>query len=176
MQSSIDTFEIAFNRFTTFLIGLVALSIGLIAILIPFNLLIIKLGYGGIWWLFEGIEYALYFGVFAGAPWVLQQGAHVQVDVVTANLPKNAAAKLDTVINLLGAAICILLAVYGSRSGIAEYIDQTLPDKDVQVANWIIVSFFALSFTMLATEFLLRLRKNRVFKLAAEDHVSEAGF
>ena len=176
MQSSLDTFEIAFNWFTAFLIGLVALSIGLIAILIPFNLVMIKLGFGGIWWLFEGIEYALYFGVFAGAPWVLQQGAHVHVDVITANLPPNAAAKLDIIINLLGAALCILLAVYGSRSGIAEYIDATLPDKDVQIANWIVITAFAVSFLMLAVEFLFRLRKNRVLKITADDHAAEAGF
>ncbi len=176
MQSSIDKFETGFNRLATFLIALVALSIGLIAILIPFNLAMIKLQYGGIWWLFEGIEYALYFGVFAGAPWVLQQGAHVRVDFITANLPENAAAKLDTILNILGAAICILLAVYGSRSGIAEYIDATMPDKDVRVANWIVVSAFAASFTMLALEFLFRLRKNRVFKLAENDHAPEAGF
>ena len=176
MQSLLDNFESFFNHFTTVLVALVAASIGLIAILIPFNLVMVKLQFGGIWWLFEGIEYALYFGVFAGAPWVLQQGAHVRVDVLTANVSENAAAKLDTLINDMGATLCFVLFVYGTRAAMAEYIDETLPDKDVQIANWIVVSGFAVSFLMLATEFLLRLRKNRVFKVAEDDPTSEAGF
>ena len=55
-----------------------AVSIGLIAVLIPLNLLLIKMQWGSIWWLYEAVEYALYVGVFIGAPWVLRQGAHVR--------------------------------------------------------------------------------------------------
>ncbi len=176
MNTPLDKFESGFNRLTAGFAALVAISIGLIAILIPINLFILKTQIGSMWWLNGSIEYALYFGVFAGAPWVLQQGAHVRVDVLTSALPENASKILDIIINLLGAVLCIVLFVYGTRAGISEYIDKTMPDKDLRVANWIVVSFFAFSFAMLTTEFLLRMRKNRVLRIGSEDHASEAGF
>ena len=81
MNLFLDRFETGFNRFTHFCAALVAISIALIAFLIPLNLFMVKAQLGGIWWLFEGVEYVLYCGVFIGAPWVLQKNAHVKVDV-----------------------------------------------------------------------------------------------
>jgi TRAP-type C4-dicarboxylate transport system permease small subunit len=128
------------------------------------------------WWLNGAIEYALFFGVFAGAPWVLQQGAHVRVDVLTSSLSKNAALTLDNIINLIGALICIILCFYGTRAGITEFIDQTLPDKDLRIPNWIVVVFFAFSFLMLAIEFLLRFRKTRLLTVGVDKIKAEVGF
>jgi TRAP-type C4-dicarboxylate transport system permease small subunit len=176
MSSQLDIFENVFNRLTSFFAALVAISIGLMAILIPLNLFIIKAQIGSMWWLNGSIEYALFFGVFAGAPWVLQQGAHVRVDVLSSSLSEEAAKNLDVVVNLIGAALCITLCVYGSRAGIIEFIDETMPDRDLRIANWIIVTFFAFSFLMLTIEFLLRLRPNHGVKIAEGDPASEAGF
>ncbi|HBK75789.1 MAG TPA: hypothetical protein DDZ73_05235, partial [Gammaproteobacteria bacterium] len=86
MHRRIDRFEAGFNRVVLYLAYLVALSIGLFTVLIPLNLFLIRTQLGSIWWLYEGVEYTLYFGVFIGAPWVLNQGAHVRVDVLTAVL------------------------------------------------------------------------------------------
>ena len=89
---------------------------------------------------------------------------------------ENGSQKLDVFVNLFGAALCIFLCFYGIRAGIAEFIDQTMPDKDLRIANWIVVSFFAFSFLMLTTEFLLRLRKNRILKPVDNDLSSESSF
>jgi hypothetical protein len=62
-----DTFEAGLGRLTRFLAVLVAISIGLITVLIPLNLLLVKTQLGGLWWLYEAVEYALYVGVFIGA-------------------------------------------------------------------------------------------------------------
>ena len=166
-------FEYWFIHLSQFFASLVAISIGLMAVSIPLNLLIIKTHIGSLWWLNTSIEYALYFGVFAGAPWVLQQGAHVRVDVMLSALPENASQKLDSLINLLGAGLCIFLCVYGVRAGIGEFIDQTMPDKDLRVANWIVVAFFAFSFAMLTVEFLFRMRPHRVLRSKSDDHSSD---
>ena len=106
---------------------------------------------------------------------MLQQGAHVKVDIVTSSLSPDASKRLDGFLNLFGFALCLLLCVYGSRAGISEFIDMTLPDKDVRIPNWIVVTFFALSMALLATEFLMRFRERRVLKLADDAHGSEAG-
>ena len=161
MKKLLDTIEQLFNRLLKFLIAAVAVSIGLFAVLIPVNLFLIKLQLGSLWWLNEAIEYALYVGVFAGAPWVLQQGAHVRVDVLVSVLPEKLAGKIETVLNLIGAFICMVLCFYGMRATSWEFVDGTLPDKNLRIANWYMLVVFSASFFLLTIEFLLRLRTSR---------------
>lgn len=161
MRWLIDLFEAGFNRVLRFLAALVALSIGLFAVLIPLNLALIKLQFGGIWWLYEAVEYVLYMGIFLGAPWVLQQGAHVRVDVFVSALPAAVAERLEQVVDAAGVVLCLVLAYYGLRAAISEFEDGTLPDKDLRIDNWVMMAVFAFSFLLLAIEFVLRIRRAR---------------
>ncbi len=159
MRSAADRLDAALGRFYRLVAGTVAVSIGLFAVFIPLNLLLIRLGFGGWWWLYEGVEYALYAGIFLGAPWVLRLGAHIRVDIFVDSLPEAAAGVLDRLLNLAGAALCLLLCVYGTRSAIAEFADNILPDKDLRIPTGYLMVLFAFAFLMLAVEFLLRMRR-----------------
>ena len=176
MGSRIDAIEVAFARFVEWLAVLVAISVGLIAVLIPLNLFLVKVEWGTFPWLFEAVEYALYVGVFIGAPWVLRQGAHVRVDVVTSALPKPVAARLEKVLDVAGGALCLLLFVYGVRSALLEFEDGTLPDKDLRIENWYMMAVFALSFLLLAVEFALRFRRAGEDVAAEKDVAAGSGF
>lgn len=173
MRRQIELFEAAFSRLIIFLAALSATSIGLYAVLIPVNLFLIKFQLGSMWWLYEGIEYSLYVGAFLGAPWVLQQGAHVRVDVLLLALSKAAAARMERFLNLFGAALCLFLFVYGVRATISEFQDGTMPDKVLRIENWYMMSIFAVSFFLLAIEFLLRMHRTSQDE---EVSVTEAGF
>ena len=70
----------------------------------------------------------------------------------------------------------MLLCFYGLRAVISEYQDGTLPDKDLRIANWIVLSGFAGSFLLLAIEFLLRMRRERVLTTGKDAPVGDAGF
>ena len=129
MSNVIDSIESGFNRLARWLIALVAASIGLFAVLIPFNLVLINLHYGGMWWLHEAIEYALYVGVFIGAPWVLQQGAHIRVDLASIALPRTIAVYLERIIDMAGCGLCILLFTYGIRA--AKQVHEPLAEAPV---------------------------------------------
>lgn len=159
MGKSLDRFEAGFDRLMVFFASLVAVSIALFAILIPFDLFIRSVGWGSMWWLYEGIEYALYAGIFLGAPWVLKEGAHVRVDVLVATLPKKISARLEQALDLIGAAICTALTYYAVRSMISDYLENSLPDKVLIIDDWILMLVFSVAFTMLTIEFLLRLRR-----------------
>jgi TRAP-type C4-dicarboxylate transport system permease small subunit len=159
MHRLIDSFEAGFTRLLAFLAALTALSIALIAIGIPLNLLLVKMQWGSIWWMYEAVEYALYVGVFIAAPWVLRQGAHVRVDVAVAALPARLSLRLEQALDVAGVLLCLLLCFYGIRAAISEFQDGTLPDKDLRIANWYMLAVFALSFLLLAIEFALRLRR-----------------
>jgi len=175
MQKQIDRFEARFDRLMLYLAALVAASIGLIAVLIPLNLFLVKTQLGSIWWLYEAVEYALYFGVFLGAPWVLRQGAHVRVDVVTMALRREAAERVERAMDVAGAILCIALCFYGSRVTIWEFQDGSLPDKDLRIPTGYIMTVFTASFLFLAIEFLLRFRRSMLRIPIATDS-SKANF
>ncbi len=175
MAKFIDSVESGYNRFLRFLMALVAASIGFFAILIPLNLLLIKSHTGSIWWLNEAIEYALYVGVFFGAPWVLQQGAHVRVDVIASALPQNIAVQLERLLDAFGASLCAALCFYGLRAALWEFEDGTLPDKDLRIANWYMLAVFSFSFFLLVLEFLFRIRRARsIVEKEASNHTKSA--
>ncbi len=176
MRAFLEAFEVAFNRLLRGLILVVALSIGLIAILIPLNLLLVKLHWGSIGWLYEAVEYALYVGVFLGAPWVLQQGAHVRVDVVTTALPASAAVRLEQVMDGAGAVLCLVLCVYGVRMAVSEFQDGTLPDKNLRIPTGYMMVVFATSFLMLAVEFVLRILRAREIVGRERRATADSGF
>lgn len=176
MGSLIDAFDAAFARFIVWLAVLVAVSVGLIAILIPLNLFLVTVKWGSFPWLFEAVEYALYIGVFIGAPWVLRQGAHIRVDVVTAALPRTAAARLEKVLDVAGCLLCLLLCAYGLRLTLLEFQDGTLPDKDLRIENWYMMAVFALSFLLLAVEFALRFRRAAEALEEDKDPAAGSGF
>ena len=151
-----DAFARRFHQTLWVLAVLVALSIAAITVLIPLNLLLVKMQWGNLWWLHEAVEYLLYVGVFLCAPWVLSQGAHVRVDVLTSALPLRASIKLEQCVAALCATLCTVLCVYGVRMAISEFQDGTLPDKDLRIPTWYMMVVFALSFALLAIEFVLR--------------------
>ncbi len=176
MRRQIDLFEAGFNRAMVWLAALTAISIGLFALLIPINLFLIRVQWPSMWWLYEAVEYALYFGVFIGAPWVLQQGAHVRVDILTSALRKDIAARFEQGLDVAGASLCLLLCFYGVRMTVSEFQDGTLPDKDLRIDTGIMIAVFAASFFLLAIEFLLRFRRAREIVLKEEKAAAESGF
>jgi TRAP-type transport system small permease protein len=176
MNKFLDTAESGYNRLLKLLIALVAASIGLFAVLIPLNLLLIKQQWGSFWWLNEAIEYSLYVGVFIGAPWVLQQGAHVRVDVFVAALPRRGAVWMERALDVIGVLLCTVLAVYGTRAMLWEYADGTLPDKDLRIANWYMLAVFAGAFYLLALEFLFRLRRAGTLVDEEDPNTTKASF
>ncbi len=176
MRNALERFEAGFDRSLVFLASLVAASIGLFAVLIPLDLLIRSLGWGNMWWLYEGIEYALYVGVFLAAPWVLRQGGHVRVDVLISNLPAPVAARMEQALDVIGAVICGALGYYGVRVMIADYIENSLPDKLLIIPNWWMMAVFSSACLMLVIEFLLRVRRARDTLEQEEAAKAEAGF
>ncbi|WP_147335736.1 TRAP transporter small permease [Pseudotabrizicola alkalilacus] len=169
MADLLKTFEVFFVKLNTAIAACVALSIGMFTLLVPLDFVLRKLRMGGLEWLNEGAEYFLFFGVFLSATWVLQQGAHVRVDIIISNLPARAAAWLERVMDLMGAALCGIMAYLGTRSTVSAYILGTLPDKDLRLPNWVVLTVFAVSFVLLTIEFLLR-----YFRAGRHGYVAEA--
>lgn len=152
----LDKIEAAFHGLFTFLAGLVALSIGIWAILIPLDLFLVRTGWGNLFWMTAIIEYSVFAGVFLAAPWVLQKNGHVRVDVLVGGLPSPAANYLELVVNTFGVLVCLALAWYGLDSMLLTYSDGDMIEKDVRLPVWQPIALFIFSMVLLAIEFLFR--------------------
>ena len=84
--------------------------------------------------------------------------------------------KLEQLVDCIGVVLCLVLAFYGFRETVWEFEDGTLPDKDLRIANWYMMSVFTFSFVLLATEFMFRLRRAAKIIEDEASGASEAGF
>jgi len=175
MGRFIDRFEIWFNWLNVFCAAFAAISIAAFAFLTPLDLLLRKLGWGNFPWLHEGTEYVLYVGVFLSAAWVLSKGAHVRVDILVTAVPKRAAFRLEQGLDFAGSLLCLALCYFGLEAALVEFADDAMPDKDLRIANWYMMAVFAVSFVLLAIEFLLRARRAREIMAKEAAEIAKAG-
>ncbi len=93
-------------------------------------------------WTTEVSEYALYWMTFFGAPWVLKEGGHISVDILTQRLGGAAHRAFWRVIALLGAVITAILLYYSIavlRKAVAE---NTMIVRTLIVNEWWIFAPF----------------------------------
>jgi TRAP-type transport system small permease protein len=155
-MTELDSF---FGRILTFFALLVALAFGLGTALIALDVALRNLAGIGFPWLIDVIEYGLFAGTFLAAPWVLREGAHVRVDILVTSLPPRGAALLDTLVDLIGLAVCLVLLWYGVKVTLTAQALGSMVLKSIIFPEWWALVVIPLSSLLLAIEFVLRLHR-----------------
>ena len=145
-----------YGRLLTGIGYLVAASICAMAILITLDVGLRAFRIGNLPWLNEVAEYALYAGTFLAAPWALRLGAHVRIDIIVDGLPDQASRSLEQFVDLLGGGISAVLLYFGCVGTLEAYEFGHMQFKTITIANWPLLSVFALSMLLLTTEFAFR--------------------
>jgi len=127
---------------------------GLMAFFIGADVLLRNIGGGGLAWVIELMEYAMYVATVFAAPWVLREGAHVSVDVVTANLPAWLRRPITILVCILGAAICSVICYYSAIATLRAYERGSMVYKTFIVPEWAISVFVPFGMCLVAIEFL----------------------
>lgn len=128
-----------------------------IALLVSVDVVLRNLGLGNLPWLIEVAEYVLYGATFLAAPWVLHHGGHVRVDLLLTRLPRPLARAAETLADLLGLLISVLLAWYGARAALDAHAVGALVFKHLVLPEWPLLALLPLAATLLAAEFVRRL-------------------
>jgi TRAP-type C4-dicarboxylate transport system permease small subunit len=159
---------IRFDRsFGILLTGLAVLSAAILAaitLVIPLNVLLRNLGLPVIYGALDAIEYGLMAAAFLGAPWVLRQNAHVQVDLVTHGLPPRARRKVVLAACLLGAATCAVLGWAGLQALMQSFARGSMVRTAFTFPEWWTLTVLPLSMALCTLEFLCK-----IFRPATED-------
>lgn len=150
-------FLVAFDRLVGAGGGLCVGLLLLLPVLITVDVGMRSLRLGALPWVIDASEYILYVSTLAGAPWALQQGAHVSIDALMSVLPNRVSRVIRRGVHLMGAAVCLLLAWWGGV-GTAEAISaRTMIYKAITLPEWPFRALFTLCMAMLAIELARRL-------------------
>lgn len=134
-----------------------ALIIGVVALLVTFDVIARNIGIGTFPWIVELSEYSLPLATFLIAPWLLRRGEHVRIDMVLTALPPLLARALGRIADLLGLVICLVFLHYGIRV-IANSIKlSSLVIKTLVFPEWWLFTPVPFCFALLAVEFVRRL-------------------
>ena len=110
-------------------------------------------------WANEVSEYALYVMTLLAAPWLLRQGRHVRLDLVLTLVPSRTAWRMEIAADVLGFAVCLVLVRYGAVMTYESWRLGSLTIKNLVFPEWWLLAPVPAVFTLLAIEFLFRLRR-----------------
>ncbi|NMM43041.1 TRAP transporter small permease [Rhodospirillaceae bacterium KN72] len=138
------------------------ICLGLIAVMVSLDVILRNIGTASFPWLLESVEYALFAVSFLLAPWVLNQGSHVRVDVLVTKLPGKWAHRLDILADTLGFAVCALFTWYGSRVAVKAFERGELIFKELIFPEWWLMAILPVAGILLTVEFARRLAGHRI--------------
>lgn len=133
--------------------------VAFIALGVSLDVILRNLRLGGLPWMLEASEYALFLLTFLGAPWVLRLGAHVRVDFVLSGVPRAAALGLEALGDAVGLAVSGVLLFYSGAVAARAHAEGTRVIKEFIFPEWWIFALVALSALLLIVEFLIRLSR-----------------
>ncbi len=96
--------------------GAVAAAVlGLIAVMVCFDVISRNLGFRSVVWINEVTEYALPIATLAAAPWLMWRNQHVRLDLLGAVLSPAAQRRVDRLSAALGLIVSLLMVWYSIR-------------------------------------------------------------
>lgn len=102
----------------------------------------------------------LLYITFLGAAWVLRREEHVTIDLLVVRLSPGARRWLHAANSLLGAAICLVLTVYGTLEGLASWQRGILIPAEIEMPRVVNLAVIPLGSLFLTLEFLRRARRS----------------
>lgn len=144
-----------YNGLITWLAVIGGAIFGLMAFFIGADVVMRNLTGSGLAWVIELTEYAMYVATVFAAPWVLREGAHVSVDAVTANLPRQLRRRVAIFTNLLGSVICFIIFYYSLLSTWTAFVRGNQIYKTFTIPEWWVNGFVPLGMLLVGIEFLL---------------------
>jgi TRAP-type C4-dicarboxylate transport system permease small subunit len=134
-----------------------ALTIGVMALLVTFDVIARNTGLGSFPWVVEVSEYSLPFATFLAAPWLLYRNEHVRLDMLLTALPGRIARQVDRLADLIGLMVCAVFVWYGVAV-IEDSINLgSLVIKTLVFPEWWLFLPVPVSFGLLGIEFARRI-------------------
>ena len=137
--------------------GAAALSLGLAALLVAFDVVARNLNIVTLAWVVDVTEYSLPFATFLAAPWLLYRNEHVRLDLLLSAVPRRVARAIDRGADVMGLLICLVLLWFGLYVILDSARHGSMVDKTLSFPEWWLYVPVPVCFALLAAEFVRRL-------------------
>ncbi|WP_458789616.1 TRAP transporter small permease [Yoonia sp. MH D7] len=129
---------------------------GLLALIVTADILIRNLGLAKWPWLNELTEYLLTISTFGGAPWVLRQAGHVNVDILLRVVPASIANLLLRASYALGLVISVIITWLAVSAARDSFSSGSIVFKNLVFPEWWMMVPVIWCFALCSLEFLMR--------------------
>jgi TRAP-type C4-dicarboxylate transport system permease small subunit len=108
-------------------------------------------------WMLEMSEYAMFAATMLGTAWVLREGGHTSIDLVTAALPTSAKAIVERIASAVGLATSLVFCWFALQAAIRSYASGRMIHKTLSFPDWWLMALLVVGMATLAAGFLRRL-------------------
>jgi C4-dicarboxylate transporter, DctQ subunit len=112
-----------------------------------------NLGYQSSAHFFTFTEYALLLIPCMGAPWLVREKGHIYIEILLMHLGPVARRRLTMAIGVVCVGICAVIAWYGFKVTIADFVQNEKDVRSFDMPRWIISAWIPIAFLMMAIEF-----------------------
>ena len=119
-------------------------------------------------WTVEVCEYFLFGIAFFGAPWLLREGGHVNIDIVVGNIGEKGQAYLGVATNIIGIFVCAILCWFSLVTALENYRSGVVVVKTLSIPKHYFLMVIAFGYLMLALQFLRQFFRN--LRMLKEQH------
>src|SRR5688572_20177041 len=89
-----------------------AVILGVVMLLVCYDVIARNLGARSLPWIVEATEYALPLATFLAAPWLMYRNEHIRLDLLSATLSRAKLAIVDRIAAAFGLAVSAVIAWY----------------------------------------------------------------
>lgn len=129
----------------------------LMAVVVLTDVVTRNLGVATLPWLNEVTEYLLTIATFSGAPWLLHESGHVNVDILLRTVSADKARLLVFAAHVVGLVICAIVFCLSVSATLDSYGSGAQVFKNLIFPEWYLMLPVVWCFALCSLEFLNRL-------------------
>jgi len=137
--------------------GIAAATIGVITLMVCYDVLARNLGFGNVPWILELTEYAMPLATLSAAPWLMWRGQHIRLDVFEMLLSPAARERVERMSSAVGLAVSAVLVWYGTATLLDSKRSGAIMLKALVFPEWWTYLPVPIAFTLLGLECARRL-------------------
>jgi C4-dicarboxylate transporter DctQ subunit len=144
----------AFDRTINFMAFLAGLLLGLLMLIVCYEVVMRYVFRAPSGWVVEICEYMLLYTTFLGTAWLLKVDGHIRVDIVFAGLTPVIQRVFSMATSLMGAVSCSFLFLYGLSNTLHHLHEGTLVIQTLNTPKWMLMAIIPIGSVLLVIQFL----------------------
>ena len=130
-----------------------AAILGLITLLILYDVLARNIGFATFAHTLPLTEYGLYYTTLLGGPWLVRKKHHIYMQLLTAAVPLQLRQLVASLCYLLCVITCALMTWYSLQVSVETFLRGDHEVRSFDMPRWLIFAIMPLSFGLMSIEF-----------------------